>query len=184
MPRKCKYTAKGLERAVNRYFGSISRVVPRMEKRETGELDAYGHPETVLVQVVDGNGSPVFETDWLRPPSVAGLCEYLDIDKSTWAAYCDAKKHPAFSDTTSRARGRMEAWLVEQLLSREGKDVKGIVFNLAANYGYRDRQEPVSARQQEAPQEPAEAPAQTMTFTEKAALLEQLRQEALGDGQG
>ena len=36
MPRKCKYTAKGLERAVNRYFGSISRVVPRMEKRETG----------------------------------------------------------------------------------------------------------------------------------------------------
>lgn len=78
----------------------------------------------------------------------------------------------------------MEAWLVEQLLSREGKDVKGIVFNLAANYGYRDRQEAGSARQQDAPQEPAEAPAQTMTFTEKAALLEQLRQEALGDGQG
>lgn len=41
---------------------------------------------------------------------------------------------------TALTRGRIEAWLEEQLLTRE-KGVQGIIFNLQNNYGWRQKQE-------------------------------------------
>ena len=78
-------------------------------------------------------------TEYLVPPTVGGLCEHLKIHRSTWAEYCDPEIHPEFSDTTTRARGRMREYLEQQLLTRPGKDIKGVIFSLENNYGYQDR---------------------------------------------
>lgn len=134
MSRPRKYTPNTLKKAVNGYFDSISRLVPLTEKRNTGRKDSDGHVIYEEVPVLNRLGVQATVLEYLVPPTVGGLCEHLGIHRSTWADYCDAQLHPEFSDTTTHARGRMRAWLEEQLLTR--KDVKGIVFDLQNNYGY------------------------------------------------
>lgn len=135
-----KYTARSFDRAVERYFAGITRRVELTEKKDSGRRDNMGHVVWEEVPVVNSLGERAVVTQYIVPPSVGGLCEALGIHRSTWAEYCDAEKHPEFSDTVARARGRMRAWNEEQLLTRPGKDVKGIIFNLENNYGYREQQ--------------------------------------------
>ena len=124
-PRKYE-NPKELGRAIERYFRSISRCV---EAR-----DLTGAP------LLNDDGEPVEVIDYIRPPSISALCLYLGIDRSTWQNYCDPKLHPEFAQATSRARARIEAYLEEQLLTRE-KGLQGIIFNLQNNYAWRQRQE-------------------------------------------
>lgn len=138
MGRQKAYDADSLRKAVEKYFKTITRKVTVKEKVDTGKRDSSGHVIWELRPVVNQLGKELEITEYLVPPSVAGLCEFLGIHRSTWADYCDADKYPEFSDTTSHARGRMQGWREEQLVTR--KDVKGIVFDLQNNYGYRERQ--------------------------------------------
>ena len=148
MSRPRKYTPNTLKKAVNGYFDSISRLVPLTEKRNTGRKDSDGH---VIYEEV-----PVLK--------------HLGIHRSTWADYCDAQLHPEFSDTTTHARGRMRAWLEEQLLTR--KDVKGIVFDLQNNYGYHDKKEiELGGRAAKA------VTAASMPLEERQSVLEELMRE-------
>lgn len=139
MGRPRKYTAKRLREAVEEYFDSISRIAPVLVPEPTGKKDRFGHDEVQMVPAVNRLGQQMNQIEYLIPPSVGGLCEYLGICRDTWAEYCDPNVHPEFSDTTTRARGRMQAWNEQQLLTRSGRDVKGIIFNLENNYGYREK---------------------------------------------
>ena len=51
----------------------------------------------------------------------------------------DPDKNPEFVEITQQVYERMKAWNERELLTRPGKDIKGIVFNLENNYGYRER---------------------------------------------
>lgn len=133
-----KYTPRGLEKAVRRYFDSISRDVPVTVRGATGELDKFGHKVYADVPVVNRLGEPVVRIEYFEPPTVSNLCLYLGIHRSTWAEYA---KDPAFSDTATYARGVMRAWNEQQLLTRPGKDVRGIEFNLENNFGYREKKD-------------------------------------------
>lgn len=135
MARKKNYTPETLQRAVEKYFKTITRKVKVTEKVDTGKKDSSGHVIWENRPVTNCLGKELEVTEYLVPPSVAGLCEFLGIHRSTWAEYCSQEE---FSDTTSHARGRMQGWREEQLVTR--KDVKGIVFDLENNYGYRERQ--------------------------------------------
>ena len=147
-PRKYK-TNKSLLEAVNGYFTSISRTrvltekVIKLRPDEKGQLqtvyDKYGHEELESVPVKNDLGEPIRVTEFLIPPTVGGLCEHLGISRETWSDYCDSEAHPEFSDTTAYARGRMRGWNETELLVR--KEVKGIIFNLENNYGYKNRLE-------------------------------------------
>lgn len=134
-----KYTPAKLKRAVERYFARITRVVPLTEPVDTGQRDKMGHVIYRQEPIVNALGEEMTVTEYLVPPSVGGLCEALGIHRSTWANYCDRAKYPEFFDTVTWAQGRMRAWNEQQLLTRPGKDVKGIIFNLENNYGYRDQ---------------------------------------------
>jgi len=137
-----KYTdPKKFDRAVEKYFKSITRTVTVTEKKPTGTRDDKGHMIFEDVPVINALGEEVKVTEYIVPPSVYGLYTYLGISESTWNNYCDASKHPEFLGTIARARGRMRAWNEMQLLVRSGKDLKGIIFNLENNYGYRERME-------------------------------------------
>lgn len=136
-----KYTPEKLEKAVKRYFRSISREVEVTEKKPTGQRDKMGHMIYEDAVVLNALGKPVRMTEYLVPPTVGGLSEFLGIHRDTWNDYCDHEKHPEFSDTTTYAQGRMHAYLERECLTRPGKDLKGVLFNLENNFGYKERME-------------------------------------------
>jgi len=169
--RPKKYTKKSLERAVDGYFASISRTVDA--------LDGHGRP------MRNDAGDPIRVTEYVRPPSVGGLCLYLGIDRSTWQNYADRELHPELAEITAYARVRMEAYLEEQLLTRE-KNVQGLIFNLQNNYGWREKREVELGG--ETRRTVAESTgAGGMSIAEKMALLRETREtlselEHNGDG--
>ena len=138
MAREKKYTPRTLHKAVTAYFASISREIVMTEPKPTGYRDDKGHMIYEDVPVENSLGEKLKTTQYLIPPTVGGLAAYLGIHRDTWNAYC---KMTEFSDTTTYARGRMHAYLEQEMLTRSGKDLKGILFNLENNYGYRERQQ-------------------------------------------
>lgn len=136
MGRKKNYTPQTLRRAVKRYFDSISREVTVKETVPTGEKDDKGHMIYQEVPVTNALGEEMKTVQYLIPPTVGGLAAYLGIHRDTWNAYCN---DPEFSDTTTYARGRMHAYLEQEMLTRPGKDLKGVLFNLENNYGYKEQ---------------------------------------------
>lgn len=109
MARPKEYTPEKLERAVNRYFQSITRRVIQKEMVPTGERDSKGHMIYEQRPVVNNLGQAVEITEYILPPSVEDLCQALGIRRSTWASYCDHQLHPEFTDLTEQARERMKA---------------------------------------------------------------------------
>lgn len=133
-----KYTPEKLAKAVGKYFKSISREATVTEKKPTGKKDDMGHMIYEEVPVINSLGKEMKVTQYLIPPTVGGLCAFLSIHRDTWNAYCN---DPAYSDTTTYAQGRMHAYLEQEMLTRPGKDLKGVLFNLENNYGYKERVE-------------------------------------------
>lgn len=136
-----KYDGKTLERAVERYFKSITREVPLTEMKPTGQKDKMGHEIYQAKPVINSLGKQVIVTEYIVPPTIQDLAAFLGVHRSTWDNYCDAQKHPEFFDTTTRAQGRIHAYLVRESLTRSGKDLKGVLFNLENNFGYKERLE-------------------------------------------
>ena len=136
-----KYSPQKLAREVRRYFKSISRTVAVTEKYDTGQRDKMGHAILADREVRNDLGEPVYVTEYVIPPTIGGLSEFLGIHRDTWNEYCSLEKHPEYSDTTTWARGRIHAYLEREMLTRSGKDIKGIQFNLENNFGYRERLE-------------------------------------------
>lgn len=67
------------------------------------------------------------------------------------AFYADPDKHPELAGIVEEARERMRAWNERELVTRPGKDVRGIIFNLQANYGCGVKAEPAPAAQEDDP---------------------------------
>lgn len=134
--RPREYTPEELAKAVAKYFASITRRVPVTEEVATDKRDAYGHVVYEKQPVCNALGKELYREEFLVPPTVLGMCLYLDIHRDTWNSYC---KDPEYSDTATYVRGRMQCWREEQLLTR--KDIAGIKFDLENNYGYREKQQ-------------------------------------------
>lgn len=139
MGAKKKYTAKGLEKAVDKYFRSISREKVVTEDIPTGEMDKMGHMIYRQEPVLNALGETMTVTEYLIPPTVGGLSAFLGVHRSTWNAWCDSNTHPEFREITLDAMGRIHAYLEQESLTRPGKDLKGVIFNLENNYGYREK---------------------------------------------
>lgn len=139
MGARKKYTAKALEKAVERYFASISRSKTVTEKQPTGDKDSYGHDILEDMPVLNGLGEPVVVTEYLVPPTVGGLAAFLGVHRSTWNAWCDGSVYPEYRDVTQDATSRIHAYLEQESLTRPGKDLKGVLFSLENNYGYREK---------------------------------------------
>lgn len=169
-PRKYK-TGKQLERAIDAYFASISRTVVLKESVPTGRYTEKGRPIMEQVPMLNDAGEEITRLEYVVPPSMGDLCLWLGISRETWNTYCDPNMHPEFLDTTTRARARVEAYLEQQLVTRE-KSVQGIIFNLQNNYGWKEKKELDLGKG--AVQAVAGA---TMTMDEKLKLLREMAGE-------
>lgn len=162
-PKKYK-SAKALREAVEAYFGSISRTAPA--------LDPDGEP------ICNDEGEVIWVTEYIVPPSVSGLCLRLQIDRSTWQNYCDHELHPEFAEVTAMTRQRIEAYLEEELLTRQ-KGVQGIIFNLQNNYGWKQKVEAELGRETR-----KAVSSGGMTMEEKLAVIALAQARAAGEETG
>jgi len=168
-----RYRPRELAEAVDRYFDSIRVVRPLIleeidyQEQPDGTygvtLDAFGHPRKKFVRPVAADGTPAVEEIWIKKPSMAGLCLFLGIHRSTWAEY---GKKKAYADTVERARGRVEDYLAGKVL--EKSSAAGAKFSLQHNCGWKERQE-ISLDK-----ETREVVSKTMTAQEKLELLREL----------
>ncbi len=111
---------------MEQYFHSISG----MREAQNG----VGQP------ILNDEGEPIRVRVYAVPPTISGLCLYLGIDRSTWQNYANGEDEPKKAKVVHAARARIEAYLEEQLLTRE-KSVQGIIFNLQNNYGWKNKTE-------------------------------------------
>lgn len=138
MPYPKKYkTAKELRNGCNRYFESISVERPRVIYEDSGERTNKGKPILRPVKVKDKNGKPMKEKVWLEEPSLYALCLSLRISQVTWASY---SSDPALKEVCAWAKLVIESRLVQLLTTRE-KGTDGIKFNLANNFGWKDKKD-------------------------------------------
>lgn len=140
MGAKKKYSAAGLQKAVDKYFRSISREKVFTESVATGRKDGMGHEIYEEKPVVNFLGEELKVIEYLVPPTVGGLSAFLGVHRSTWNAWCDSSKYPEYAEVTQDAMGRIHSYLEQESLTRPGKDLKGVIFNLENNYGYKERQ--------------------------------------------
>lgn len=157
--RPMKYTAAEFEAAVEKYFGRIS-----IEQ----EMIRDGKP------LLDQDGEPITYTEWLRPPTVAGICLALGIDPSTWQNYANKSKSPKHAIVCERASLRIECYL-EELLATKEKSVQGVLENLRLNYWRKRRVMEEEAESRQA------SPIEGMSMAQKLALI---RDMAGGGGDG
>ncbi len=77
------------------------------------------------------DGTQAVKTAWIETPSIEAMCLFLGISTTTWASY---EKNEEFLGATSRARGRILAYLQERLDS--GKGTNGAKFRLSCMHGW------------------------------------------------
>ena len=169
MGRPREYTPEKLERAINKYFKSITRIVPVTEAVDNGRRDSHGHVVYDHVPVLNQLGHQVERMEYVLPMTIGDLCRYLKISRSTWANYCNAELHPEFREITEAVRERALSWNEQELLTRPGKDVRGIIFNLQNNFGYMERKEIEMGARTRATMAAAEIP-----LSEREALLREI----------
>lgn len=152
MGRYRKYKSdRALREMVEGYFASISREKLVMEAYNTGQKDGWGHFVLEWRPVTNEQGVYMRELEYVIPPTVGGLCDYLGVSRDTWSRYCDREENPQFAETTEWAREQLLAWREKELLRRPGKQLRGLLFDLQANYGMGGKAEaaPRSASAQE-----------------------------------
>lgn len=175
--RPKKYTARQLEQACEKYFASISYQQP-VTKRVPVEdpdgnmvLDDKGHIRYKNEQIITADGKKAVETCWIEPPGIVSLCLYLGIDRSTFDRYGDMEgsdeESERFRNTVTRARGRVEAYLVSRIEDKSA--ARGAIFNLQQNFGWKDRKEVSLDKETRS----AVAVGQGMTMAEKLQLLKE-----------
>ena len=103
----------------------------------TDMRDRQGHTIFVPKVVLNDAGKPVKRVEYVIPPSLEGLCMHLGICRDTWAEY---SRREGYAELAAEAKARCEAWLAEQLVSRQ-KGVEGIKFALSHGYGWAEKSE-------------------------------------------
>ncbi len=142
MKGRRKPSGAALAAGVEGYFRSISRTVTAAEKD---------------VPILNDQGEPIRYREYVVPPTVLGLCEYLGLSRETWEEYCDPQAHPEYRQAAALARDRMQDWSQRALLTR--KDVRGLIYILQ-NW-------PLQTRE----------PEEDLSLSQRRAILEELGEE-------
>lgn len=103
------------------------------------KINAYFESRTAFRYVYAGmkHGEKVFEKEeYMKPPTVAGLCLALNITRQTLMRYGrgEGERDPKLLHAVAQAKLRCAEWWEEALAVREASN--GARFALEANFGY------------------------------------------------
>ncbi len=132
MPSEKKYkTVAAFERAVDKYFSSISRRVSVTEPVATGRYDKYGHEIYNEEPVMSDKGDILTRLEYYQAPTVTSLCLALGICLTTFENYA---KREGYREVVLRARAMIRAYLENEIIMRKKGSVKGLEFSLEQNF--------------------------------------------------
>ena len=124
-PRKFK-SVEELEEKINKYFGSITITEPLTKSVIVGYKDNDKEkPICKEIPVVNNNGEQVFIDKYFKNPTIGDMCIFLDITRDTLLNY---EKLPEYLGTIKKAKGKIEAFLEQELYREKGHT--GLIFNL------------------------------------------------------
>lgn len=168
MGRQKKYTARTLEKAVREYFKKIRRTVKVYDMEPTGEYTKKGLPIMKRVEALDDDGNPMTTVEYIKPPSLSGLCLYLGISRTTWAKYAQDED---MAGTVEAARLEAESYWAEQL---SGRNAQGAKFALQNACGWRGAWSEADKVEVElGPESRKAAAVQAMTLEDKMRLIQE-----------
>jgi GTPase SAR1 family protein len=129
-PRKYE-CVEDLQKEIQYYFDSITRDTKavRMEEDEINDT-------VIEVPVYNNAGEQVIHTEFIKQPSVVGLCLFINISRETFSQY---EKLEEFSDTIHEAKRIIVEQKLEMLPIM--KNPRGLMFDLSANYGMHEKTE-------------------------------------------
>lgn len=131
-PRKYK-TIEELQKQIQYYFDSITRDTYRVIRKNIGTDD---EPEYIDEPYLNNAREQVIYTEFIKQPSVIGLCLFLNISRDTLIEY---EKKEIFVDTIREARRIIVEQKLEMLPTM--KNPRGLMFDLSANYGMHEKTE-------------------------------------------
>lgn len=133
-----KYPKSDIDRFkenIDKYFWSITRTTP--VTKTTVVWKDKNNKEIIESQpILDNNWDPILNTEYIRPPTICWLCNYIWISQDTWIDY---EKEEEYSGTIKKARQIIEQYNVELLYRKE--QVTWVIFNLKNNYWRKDKTE-------------------------------------------
>lgn len=103
------------------------------EKKFLKAAEEYFESISSLEAVGEKGGRDFTVRRFYAVPSIAGLTVYLGISKEEW---CLLEK--LYPKAAGRIRAILEAYLEEELIARK-TGVTGIMFDLQANYGWKEK---------------------------------------------
>ena len=120
--KKCKNAAE-FSKAIDEYFGSISAEEDVIKLVPDG-FDDKGRQKYSAETVKDRNGNTLKRTVWYTPPTISGLCIYLDISRKTFNEY--AKRDGEYGEAARKARYIVYAYLDGARSDPNTRNVKGV----------------------------------------------------------
>lgn len=121
----------------DKYFRSITRTKAKTEQVPDG-YDEKGKQLYRDDPVLCNDGTPYLETQWLEPPTLSALADYLQVDRKTLINYRDKDE---FFRTLRAAKTKIERYLASGLVTVANP--KGYEFSLLNNHDWQDRRETV-----------------------------------------
>ena len=128
-----KAAGKKLREEIDNYFAGISRMRAVTENVPTGEKDKYGRDICEERIALNGRGETVKVEEWLVPPTIADLLQHVGLTKEEWERFRGEDK---LRTVVQAAELRVERYLRRELLTRPGKDLKGVVLTLQHDFGF------------------------------------------------
>ena len=129
-PRKYK-TVEEMKSRIQYYFDSITRDTLKVIKKNIGTED---EPEYIEEPYLNNAGEQVIYTEFIKQPSVIGMCLFLGIHRDT---LCEYEKREDYTDTIREAKQIIVSQKLEMLPLM--KNPRGLMFDLSANYGMHEK---------------------------------------------
>jgi hypothetical protein len=82
---------------------------------------------------LNGRGEVVKVEKWLVPPSITDLQSHLELTAAQWE---QMKEDEGAKTVIEAAEMRVERYLRRELLTRPGKDLKGVILTLQRDFGF------------------------------------------------
>lgn len=134
MGRWRKYkTAQDFDDAVREYFHGITYI------KDVRYPDVWANGQWVKGEPILGlDGEPLQTTEYIYPPSMVDLENYLEISRETMSNY---RERAGYRDAIEYAEKRIKAYKLRLLDDPDNKNSRGLIFDLENNHGMKERRE-------------------------------------------
>lgn len=176
---RLKYDPETFESEVEKYFKKITHSVPQYfyetaEREEDGEvitvLNRKGEPAMYKKPLLDEAGEQIILTEYIKPPSITAIQNFLGISAQTWSKY---EKKKTYVEAITYARARVREYLESEIVTRKTQ-TNGLQF---AINNFKNKSEMELGEKTLSTLEKSSKGLAEMSLAEKLELIESIKRE-------